>query len=51
MPTRTLARWIREDEAATGTRGWGFDLAVFRVVFLGAIVAPLAWRALASGSP
>jgi len=46
MPTGTLARWIRQDEIATGDRGWAFNLAVFRVVFLGAVVAPLAWRTL-----
>jgi len=45
MP-RTLARWIREDEVATGDRGWAFNLAVFRIVFLGAAVMPFAWRTL-----
>jgi hypothetical protein len=46
MVRRTLARSIAADEAATNERGWAFDLAVFRIAFLGLAVLPFAWRAL-----
>ena len=46
MVGRTLARSIAADEAATNERDWAFDLAVFRIVFLGLAVLPFAWRAL-----
>src|SRR6186997_2259541 len=46
MVGRTLARSIAADEVATTERGWAFDLAVFRIAFLGLAVLPFAWRAL-----
>ncbi|HJQ84672.1 MAG TPA: HTTM domain-containing protein [Candidatus Binatia bacterium] len=46
MALATITGWLRADEVATGERGWALDLALFRVVLLGAVVAPFAWRAL-----
>ena len=46
MPSTTLARSIGADAVVASDRDWTVDLALFRLVFLGGIALPFAWRAL-----
>lgn len=41
-----LTRWFKADEVLNGDRGWTYNLAIFRIVFLGGAVLPFAWGVL-----
>jgi len=42
-PLRHVNRWFKADELLNHDRGWTYNLAIFRVVFLGVGVLPFAW--------
>jgi len=46
MPLRKLARAFVADAVVASDRDWTVDLALFRLVFLGGVGLPFAWRAL-----